>query len=346
MLNYKNILGYYLFKESEKDIDIIRVVKVQGKDENKKLTIKDSKGNIKNLVMEDLKGYTPLEPDAYITFNVVELLDSENKIANDVIVTASKFLNIKIGDTFPFAICRQSITDIFYNLLITKEDDMMVGLSVNQNNCPAGYDIGLMLACNNILFGQAVNMYRTDTLEDIYPMIDIKKFDTCLGNLYKKHCDHVGDPTLQFKKQHQGWCKDLKTLLKENAFMSDINEMLGVSDVKFNIADYLVEKDLPGHEGETYNTVTQELGYWLSSIYKVNMSDICVLEFGHDINLGDFNNSRYILLRDNTQTLYLLVYTEDGEYYEADLEAKDKELDFSSKFRLDFYSKYNADIKK
>ena len=118
--------------------------------------------------------------------------------------------------------------------------------------------------------------------------------------------------------------------------MSDINEMLGVSDVKFNIADYLVEKDLPGHEGETYNTVTQELGYWLSSIYKVNMSDICVLEFGHDINLGDFNNSRYILLRDNTQTLYLLVYTEDGEYYEADLEAKDKELDFSSKFRLDF----------
>ena len=60
MLNYKNILGYYLFKESEEDIDIIRVVKVQGKDENKKLTIKDSKGNIKNLVMEDLKGYTPL----------------------------------------------------------------------------------------------------------------------------------------------------------------------------------------------------------------------------------------------------------------------------------------------
>lgn len=346
MLNSKNILGYYLFKETDDNLDIIRVVKVQGKDDNAKLTIKDSDGNIKNLVIEDLKGYTPLEPDAILTFNIVEVLEAEDKIASDVVVTASKFLNMKVGDTFPFAICRQSITDVFYNLLVSKEEDMMVGLSVNQNNCPAGYDIGLMLACNNISFGQIVNMYRTDTLEDIYPMIDIKKFDSILGSLYRKHCNHVNDPALQFKKQHQGWCRDIKTLLTENAFMGDINEMLGVSDVKFNINDYLVEKELPGHEGKTYQSTSEDLTLWLSSIYKVNMSDICVLEYGHDINLGDFNDSRYILLRDESSTLYILVYTEAGEYYEADLEAKDKELDFSSKFRLDFYSKYNADIKK
>ena len=48
--------------------------------------------------------------------------------------------------------------------------------------------------------------------------------------------------------------------------------------------------------------------------------------------------------RDTTNNkLYLCVYTEAGEYFEDDLIAKSKEMDFSTKFKIDFYNKYNKD---
>ena len=55
----------------------------------------------------------------------------------------------------------------------------------------------------------------------------------------------------------------------------------------------------------------------------------------------DFKNSRYFLLRDNTKTLYLLVYTIDKDELEIDLINKANEPDISTQFKLAFYNKYN-----
>ena len=345
MINISTMIGFKLFKVLEDDsVHIVRIVKAKKyKDGGSpaEITIQDG-DELKKVRVDSLKDYTPLEPDGIITFNIVNISDkSGNKAKNykDVIVTASKMLNVKIGDTLPWAVCRQNITDLFYNLLVKNENDMMAGLAINQNNCPANYDYGIMLACDGIEFSELINFYRTDTLEDIYPMIKMSKYDEVLKDLYKMHVATIDDPAAIFKKNDKGWCRDLKTLLTQNNFQSDINEMLGISDVMFDMSKYFVTKELPG--GEEYTSVNEELKEWLSHIYRVNIDDITAIEYDHDINLGEFNNAKYFIVRDNTKKLYLMVYTSEGEYLGSDLEAKAAKKDFSSEFRLSFYNKYN-----
>lgn len=340
-------VGYKLFKELEDSVEIIRIIKVKKYKDGgipAEVTIRDEgTGEVKKVRTDSLKDYTPLEPDGYLTFNIVNIKDSVGKISKDIIVTASKMLNIKIGDILPFAICRQSITDIFYNLLCSDESQMIAGLAVNQNNCPANFDFRILLACDNIEYSEHVNIYRSDLLEDILDMIRINRFDEVLKDMFLVHAKASKDPSINFKQEDRGWCKNLKTLLKENNFQNDINEMLGITDVDFEISKYTCEKPLfiNGEEKGNFTSCTDELRLWLSSIYKINISECTFLEYGHDIDLADFNNARYFLLRDKTHKLYLVVYTCDGEYLESDLDSESQKKDFSSEFRLNFYNKYN-----
>lgn len=341
-MKLKAMSGYKLFKELEDGtIDLIRIVELFNRDTNNpKAMIKNQgTGETKKVDVSELKGYTPLEPDGLATFNIVKIRTGENTFVKDVIVTASKILNIKIGDTLPYAVCRQNITDIFYNLLTKQEEDMMVGLSVNRDTCPSNFDFGLMLACDEIVYSESVNFYRTDTIEDILKMVNKLKFDTVLKSLYQKHIEFADDPNLQFKKEHKGWVSSLETLLKQNNFEEDINQMLGITSINPIIENHSVTKQLPN--GEEYTSLSDPMIRWLSHIYKVNIKDITVLEYNHDINLADFNNARYFILRDPSNKLYLAVYTVDGEYHETDLELENEKKDFSEEFRINFYNKYN-----
>lgn len=336
--------GYKLFKETDDGITLVRIlgfIKKDGKIVRLKVSETTSEATrIYECTTEDLKGFTPLEPDGLLTFNIVSIKTADGTVLKDVIVTASKILNVKIGDTLPYAVCRQNITDVFYNLLVKDESEMIVGLSVNRDTCPANFDYGLMLACNGIEYSEHINFYRNDTIEhDILPMIKILKFDTVLENLYKTHLDTVGLPLLLYKKEDNGWCKNLSTLLKENNFQEDINQMLGITSIDTVISDYIVTKQLPN--GEEYSSLRDDLKDWLSSIFKVAINDITVLQYDHDINLAEFNDTRYFLLRDGKGLLYLAVYTIDKEHFAEDLKVLGEKKDFSDEFRINFYNKYN-----
>ena len=337
------MLGYKLFKElDDGTIDLVRIIDIKkNKDGSADSNIKvknEGTGEIYNTSFEEFREYKPLEPDGLATFNIVKIYTGENQYVKDVVVTASKFLNIKIGNTLPYAVCRQNITDIFYNLLTKNEDDMMVGLSVNQETCPANFDFGLMLACDEIVYTDCINFYRTDLVEDILSMVKLLKFDTVLQSLYNTHVETVGDPTLQYKKRHKGWVNNLKLLLTDNNFQEDINQMLGITQINPIIENYIETKQLPN--GEEYSSLTEELKLWLSSIFKIYIDNITVIKFDHDINLAEFNDARYLLLRDGNNELYLAVYTLAGEYHKSDLEAELEKKDFSDEFRLNFYNKY------
>ena len=348
-----NMVGYKLFKENQDgSIHMIRIIgmhrpcKITPKTPDPaEILIYDYKDKHKKRVRVDsLKEYSPLKPDGIMTFSIVNIMNDAGKICKDVVVTASKFFNIELKiSNVPYAVCRQNIIDIFYNLMCNHENNMLVGLSVNMDTCPSNFDFRMMFAADSIIFSQFINFYRVDSLEDILKMVNIKKYDEVLNDLYTRHINYINRPELIFKSEHGGWCKDLNTLLTQNNFMLDVNQMLGINQVEFNVADYLkdVKKD-----DITYQIASDELRYWISSIYKVNITEIAVMIFDHDINLADFNDSKYLLIKDNTNTLYLMVYIVEGEFFEADLEEKDKELDFSSKFKLSFEaSKYATENK-
>lgn len=339
-------LGYKLYKEQEDgSLDIIRVMHVRkyvDGGEPSEITIKhinEENSENEKVRVDSLKGYTPLMPDGLCKFSTVSVKDmTTNELSKDVIITAHKINNIMVGDGMPFAICRQSVTDVFHNLFCHDESEMIAGLSINLNNIPAGFDYGILLTCEEITYSDNVYFYRTDTLENILDFVKISKFDKVLSDLYEEYC--TINPAAIFRNECHGWCKNLKKLLSENTFQSDLDEMFGITSVDFDISEHILEDKLPDKE-EVFTTVDRDLKLWLSSIYKLNLGTVYILEYDHDINIADYNDMRYFLLRDSNKKLYMAVYTLAGEYKEAELSALDEQLDFSSKFRIHFMSKYN-----
>jgi hypothetical protein len=341
-MKVENMLGYKIFKETDDGIEMYRIIKVKKYPQGgspSTMTVKNLDTDEEKVVrVEDMKDFVPLTPDAYLTFNKVHILNGK-EVLEDVVITASKILNLKVGDTVPYAVCRQSCTDIFYNLICKDESDMIVGLSVNQDDCPTNFDFRAILACDGVDKSQYVNYYRMDTLEDVMPMIKTHGLNKVMESNYMKHVKAVGDTSIAFKKEDRGWCKDIDTLMKENSFQSDIDQMLGITAVNFKIEDYIIKKNLT--EDQEYETFTDDLVLWLKNLYRVNINKLNVVKYDYDIDLAEFNNARYFLLRDNTKTLYLCVYTIDNDELEIDLAEKANELDISTKFILDFYNKYN-----
>lgn len=341
-LKIENMIGYKIFKKEKDDLKIYRILDTKKRNEGNDPTVKirDLDNNEESIVkLSDLEGYTPLEPDAYITFNIVYIKDNGKKLY-DVIVTGSKMLNLKIGDMTPYVVCRQSITDIFYNMMAKSEDDMIVGLSINQDDCPTNFDFRDFLSCDGVEETHYINYYRMDTIDSIIDIINTKNINNILEKNYIEHIKASKNVNAAFKKEDRGWCKDINTLLKENNFQSDIDQMLGITAVNFKMEDHIERKILPGTKDEEYDTISDDLKLWLSQLHRININTISIIEFGYDIDLVDFKNSRYFLIRDNTNKLYLLVYTINEEELEFDLTNKAKD-DIESKYLLDFYNKYS-----
>lgn len=336
------MLGYKLFRVNEDNsVSIIRIVDMKKYKDNAEpveVTIRyeDTKEK-KKIRVDSLKDYTPLEPDGICTFSTVNVRNNTTgKISKDVIVTGQKFLEVKYGlSVTPYCVCRQSVTDVFHSYFTNDNEHDLVGLSVNKDNMPANFDFGIMLVCDEITYCDFVNFYRMDTMDDILELVHVSKFDRVLKELYDEHVAYVKDPTLQFKEEDKGWCTTLKKLLTLNGFQFDLNEMLGITQIDFDISQYIVEKKIT-EDSEPYQSLTDEVQCWLSYTYGVNISETYILEYNHDINLAEFNNAMYIIVRNNDNRLFIITYTIDGEYKEELLRQKAEELDFSTKYRLAF----------
>ena len=123
----KLVTGNKLFKyEDDKDTpDIIRVIS----SDISSGVIKYYDSNWKKQIStyeELLDEYKVLKADGMIMLTIVSVGD-----ASDVMVLLKDFK--RVGDTLPYAICRQSIHDFFND----HEQFPTVGLSVSQETCPA-----------------------------------------------------------------------------------------------------------------------------------------------------------------------------------------------------------------
>ena len=336
--NYANrYLGYKFFKELDNGFEVIRIKDVKGND---KITcINLDTDNIFNITLEDLRTYTPLEPYGVLSANIVNI-DSER----DVVLILYKMIELKImGMNSPYAICRQSINDFFADLVFENpEDNNLVGISCSRENCPANVDFNQLAACNEILYSNVVYLYRDDTLDSILQVIPLlSKINNVLDKLLWKHIKVVTPkPLIDLKynkntKYVDGWCKDLRTLLKENNFMADFNSMCDIVEVDFNLENYLNTRD----------SGVKELSYpallFFDEVFKVNAVETRVIKYNYTIDISKFNNTNYVFLRDNTGSVYLVVYLVNGEFLEKELEEKVNKLDVTQRLQLSYYNKYS-----
>lgn len=339
--------GIIFFKEEEDIIKMIRLLS-DTVDEKGNVIVMDYKDKSRfSIPSEGLKEYKPLEPDGFFTANIVNVTTVDGKEEKDVVVTINKMLEVKyVGDMKPYAICRQSITDIFYNLLCKDESEMIAGLSVNRDNCPTNFDYISLLACNGLIKSDNINFYRIDTIEDILDLFDTVQYDATLRKIYKDHITHEKRFFKENDNYDKGWCRDLKTLLTVNNFQSDINDMLGIIDIDFDITKYLEKKSFTADDGTDveYDSMNDELRIWFSSIMNISIKDSTILKYFFDIDLSEFNNHMYSFVRNNDKSLYFVTFIPDGKYLESDLEAQAKQMDFSTKFKLSYYNKYAPSI--
>ena len=339
-----NMNGYKLFKQNEDgSIHMVRIVwvnKPMNKKEVTDMKIYDYDTKLVSKVkVSDYKDYTPLEPDGIFTCAVVTI-ENEGTMATDVMSTVTHYRKLKSRQNMmPYAVCRQNITDVFYNLIATNPDKLMVGVSISQDTCPANFDFGVMFAASSIGYNDFVNFYINDTLDDIYELINVKKYDDVLRDNYLKHLHHDQNMSAAFAQEDYGWCKNLKTLFDTNNYQTDIDMMLGVTSVDFGISEFV---DIRVNEsGNSYNVANEDFKEWLSIQYKVPIKEATIIEYDHDVDLDKLKAS-YILMRDMYKKLYVIVYIADGEFFEDDLKRKAEEKDFTTKFKLKYYNKYNS----
>ena len=328
-------LGYIFFKAiDENSAKIIKIIDIDDKKENIVTKNLDT-DEVETIKFNDITGYTPINPYGFVSFAKVEL-----EGISDVIVSLYRMLDIKIGVNEPYAICRQSVNDFFYDLINNKNEGI-AGVSCTRENCPEGIPYESLAYCDNLESFKIVNFYLTDTLDDILSCINTKKYDNTLEKLYTTHMNSVNpayDKSKDNNTSHQGWCRNLKTLLTENNFINDIDTMRNVTAVDFVIADNLDIKKSSDELDVPY--INENLTVFFSNVFRLGIKDAIAIEYDFDIDLAEFNNTKYFLVRDKANKTYIIQYTLNAEYRQDELYTKATTLSGIDKLRLAFYEKY------
>lgn len=288
----KIYVGDRFYKEfSDDDKEDFRIVKI--KNENT-FRIKYTNGELDTITRDVIeKEYVRLIPDGLIAMNIVnvgKVRPEDKEELKDVIVAIYKTEDLDNGVNLPFAVCRQSIEDLFTKQINTNPYVQYAGMSMNQNNVPAGCDFIMILACNSIAYSVGCSVYLDDTLEDILGLINTKKFDDVLSSMYAKIAPNVF-----------GYYPTVKELLVNNDFMFDFRQAFNIEKVYFTMK--VNEED--------YSMDLEQLKV-LENIVHFIMEEPYVIPFSRDINLDDIKRS-YLLVSDEKDNIYIVIY-DKGEY--------------------------------
>lgn len=207
--------------------------------EKRKIDIRD---------LED--AYTMLNPDGYVTFNIVTIGNKEDgKPVQDVVVTLHRLKDLNTGNKVPYAVCRQNVINTYSTVIMKHSTDWEVGMTMSVETIPEGIDYNIMTACNTCDKVIAVAAYLDDNLEDILGLVkpkDLHEYDFVLNELYKDHINNI--PKL-FREEackapiHKGYCRYLAQLLDYTDFMYDFERAFGIAKINdIEINDECIEQ--------------------------------------------------------------------------------------------------------
>lgn len=346
MDKYGKYIGYKFFRldEEKNEVKIIRVIGLEPF--NDKFRVKSEEDDkIKILTYGELSKYTPLQPNGFIMITDAWANDRSGNKYDDIIITLYDYNHIKIlGDKAPYAVCRQSINDIFYNVIRTDPNLEVVGCCVSKETIPPNLQISDFLACSGVYEYQMVNYYIEDTVESVLECVDVDKPNNILLNLFKAHMEakNTNNPLFDFDlcndRQNDGWCRNIATLLHENNFATDFDTLRSIQALDFELDPYIIK----GDGTDIPDELDEEIVAFLSRTYKIPIEKVYIMTYGHDIDLADFAEQPYMLFRDSKDITYLALYINTGKYLSSELEEKYNQISPSDKIRLAFYNKYQG----
>jgi|GEM_PF-2811717 len=285
------MIGQIYYKFLGDELHKLRITKYV-KSSNK-YHCKDNKGEILKLSEQDLKDYEYilLRPNGYLTISSVILEQN----LHDVIVGFHKTEDIEKGDNVPYAICRQSVMDIYANLTNRNIDNFTyVGVAVDKDSCPEDVDYKMMIACNAVDKSELVAYYIGDDIKELLSWTKLSYYDSVLDYMYN----------IANKTKFKGYCNTVYDLIDQNQFIHNIYRA-------FNIKPVDLEFTMSDDQDELYNG--NPLIPLVENIVKTHISSVQIMKYGYDIDFNQIKRS-YLLIADLKGSIYLLIYDE-GDYY-------------------------------
>lgn len=214
-------LKLFKFQEGKDAPDIIRVRDIYN--DKKQIEYIDHNGNRKKMTFKEAKSYKILAPDGLLIFATANVHDDI-----DVIVTLTQFpksdIKMKTSEGEPYMISRQLAVDPFS--MMADSDNISYGVSISTETCPANMDFEWFFDFNTMGYKKNVAVYIDDTIDIILSLIDTEKFDNVLIALHDK-----------YSSMFKGFCRSIKQLLEDNAFMYDFRRCFGIIELPFTIDD-------------------------------------------------------------------------------------------------------------
>lgn len=268
--------------------------------EKRKIDIRD---------LED--AYTMLNPDGYVTFNIVTIGNKEDgKPVQDVVVTLHRLKDLNTGNKVPYAVCRQNVINTYSTVIMKHSTDWEVGMTMSVETIPEGIDYNIMTACNTCDKVIAVAAYLDDNLEDILGLVkpkDLHEYDFVLNELYKDHINNI--PKL-FREEackapiHKGYCRYLAQLLDYTDFMYDFERAFGIAKINdIEINDECIE------QGDLINGFIMKKPQLeiIEKAYGFKFINPIFMLFDKDINIDELSDE-IALVKDCRNKIFLCNY--------------------------------------
>ena len=307
-MNLNNMLGARLFKYNEDTLEVYKVISYINESEVRVKNINTNE--MKRLKYSDIEkeGFNILNPDGYITFNIVDIGNDKQ----DIIVSMHRARDMEEGYK-PYCVARQAVINIYNEIIKGVDNFTNVGMTMSIDTVPEGVDFNIMLACESVKLFTSIAYYIDDKLDDILECItsrNMKKYDQVLEDLfmdnYNKLTDYIKavDKVLE-KDIYYGFCRNLRTFLNYHEFMYDVRHGFGVAyiDKHFTIS-------------EDMYVPSQEVIGWLEESYGFKIYNPIIYKFSKDINLSQINKN-YILCMFKDENLYICTYDSSDDIMES-----------------------------
>ena len=255
--------------------------------------------------------YTMLNPDGYVTFNIVTIGNKEDgNPVQDVVVTLHRLKDLNTGNKVPYAVCRQNVINTYSTVIMKHSTDWEVGMTMSVETIPEGIDYNIMTACNTCDKVIAVAAYLDDNLEDILGLVkpkDLHEYDFVLNELYKDHINNI--PKL-FREEackapiHKGYCRYLAQLLDYTDFMYDFERAFGIAKINdIEINDECIE------QGDLINGFIMKKPQLeiIEKAYGFKFINPIFMLFDKDINIDELSDE-VALVKDCRNKVFLCNY--------------------------------------
>lgn len=307
-------IGTRFFKyDSNNDLKEIRVVKHVNENLLQCRCTKGEmfEGNRKFLIADLEENYTMLNPDAYVSFHIVEFnSDKTGKAVSDVIVSVHRMRDIRKSINIPYCVCRQNVINTYSEVLMKYEHGYNVGMCMSIDTIPEGVDYKVMTACDRIVESCTIATYIDDNLEDMLGLLFWKfrdRINNILEELFLWHVNSLPESMRSIPmsyQSHAGYCRTLKLLLEENMFMFDYER--GFDIVSFNGIDMSNPDMFVCTDGE-YTIKSRDVLNKLQYTYSCEIFHPVFIKFDKDVVLKEIHRD-YKLIKDKNKNLYVMIY--------------------------------------